>query len=293
MKSTTHEIHASLTRYLQRHRRRFDAVLFDVDGTLVRGGDALPGVPELLAALRVWRLPFVLLTNDGNHSTIEKARLLRRAGIPVAPSEIVSCADAIADYVAVHRLAGSRAFIMGDLGKPCYARRARLRTTRRLAALPRCAGVIVGESHYEWEPTFNAVLNFFIGKPDAFLLVPNPDVYWPGRRRNIHIGAGGKARFLQLVLEEYGVRVKPEFLGKPNPAIFVRALHHLRRRWPSARVRAGARVLVAGDSLAADIVGARRMGFTAALVLTGITPRGRIETPLDGPARPQLVFERV
>ncbi len=66
-------------------------------------------------------------------------------------------------------------FIMGNLGNPCFAQKAGLHTTRDLSQIHRCQGIIVGEKGYDWETTINAVVNFFIQKPDALLIVPNPD----------------------------------------------------------------------------------------------------------------------
>lgn len=269
----------------------YEAVLFDIDGTLVRGGGALPGAGELLAWLRATRLPFLLLTNDGNHSTAEKSGFLARAGLTVTPQEIVSCADAIVDFVAEQRLHDRDVFIMGDLGAPCYAERAGLRPVRSLSRLAECAGVIIGEANYDWESTFNAVINFFIRHPEAFLVVPNPDTYWPGKHGEIHIGAGGKARFLQLVLAEYGVTLTPRYLGKPNAAIFQRALERLLELYHLPRLPAPERILVVGDALRGDIRGGNGMHFATALMLTGITPEEQVTRPdLPPDLRPALVF---
>jgi len=269
----------------------YEAVLFDIDGTLVRGGGALPGAGELLAWLRAARLPFLLLTNDGNHSTAEKTGFLARAGLAVPPHEIVSCADAIIDFVAEQRLHDQNVFIMGDLGVPCYAERAGLRPVRSLPQLADCAGVIIGEANYDWESTFNAVINFFIRRPKAFLVVPNPDTYWPGKHGEIHIGAGGKARFLQLVLAEYGVPLAPHYLGKPNAAIFQRALGRLTELYNLPRPPAPERVLMVGDALRSDIRGGNGMQFATALMLTGITPEEQAVRPdLPTDLRPSLIF---
>jgi len=237
-------------------------------------------------------LPFVLLTNDGNHSPEEKAASLAHVGLAVTPAEIVSCADAITDYARDHSLRGRPVFVMGDLGDPCYAERAGLQPVRRLADLGDCAGVIIGEQNYDWEPVINGVVNFFIRHPDRFLIVPNPDMYWPGKRGEIRIGAGGKARFIKLVLAEYGVTLEPLYLGKPNPAIYRRAWDHLVGRGRLDAATPARSLWGVGDSLRSDITGANRMGFRSALLLTGITPRGQWEPiPAGDERRPDAVFD--
>ena len=45
---------------------RFDAILFDIDGTLVYGPQPIPGAAEFLALLRRDGTPFFFLTNDAS-----------------------------------------------------------------------------------------------------------------------------------------------------------------------------------------------------------------------------------
>jgi HAD superfamily hydrolase (TIGR01450 family) len=286
------EVCSSFLDWMQGAGDRLAGVYLDVDGTLERGGVALPRAAETLDWMRSAGIPFVLLTNDGNHSPEEKAHSLVQVGLRVEPADIVSCSDAIVDYTREQGLAGRKVFVMGDLGAPCYAARAGLEPVRKIAELAECAGVIVGEQNYDWEPAFNAVINYFIRNPDRFLIVPNPDMYWPGKRGEIRIGAGGKARFIKLVLAEYGVELDPLFLGKPNPAIYRRAFNHLVGRGVIAANTPAAALWGVGDSLRSDVTGANRMGHRSALLLTGITPRRQWESLPAGDERcPTLVFE--
>lgn len=285
-------IQSSLRTYLAADPRRYGAVLLDIDGTLLAAQRAIANAAELVDDLRAWRIPFVLLTNDGNHSPEEKSAMLRGAGVPVRPREIVSCAEAIRDYVREEKIRGARVFVMGDLGVPCHARRAGLRVTRRIADLDRCAGIVVGEAHYDWEPVINGVINSLMRNPRRFMLVPNPDSYWPSDQPGeVAIGAGGVARLIQGILREHGTRFEPTYLGKPNPAIYRRALNHLREFHSLRGPIEPSRVLAVGDNLRSDILGANRMGFTSALVLTGITAArhlGQARAARD--LRPDLVF---
>ena len=289
------QIQSDLREHLAADPRRYSAVLLDIDGTLLAAGRAIANAALLVEGLRRNRIPFVLLTNDGNHSPEEKAAGLRRAGVPVLPREIVSCSEANKDYVRERRIRGAQVFVMGDLGVPCHARRAGLRPTRRLAELDRCAGIIVGEAHYEWESVINGVINSLMRNPRRFMLVPNPDSYWPSDRPNeVAIGAGGVARLIQTILREYGITYEPVYLGKPNPAIYRRALRHLLERHAIAGPIRSSRVLAVGDNLRSDILGGNRMGFTTALVLTGVTAAHHLDQPGHGrDVRPVLVFKHL
>lgn len=181
-------------------------------------------------------------------------------------------------------LKGKRFFVVGDLGKPNYAARAGMRVTRSLAVLPDCVGVIVGESHYDWEPVINGVVNYFIRHPGRLLIVPNPDEYYPSRR-GVRIAVGGTARFIQRVLSAYGEDVAPIYLGKPYRPIFEHN-HSLMERRLGRRL-SKRRVLMLGDSIASDVGGAAEFGYRSALLLTGVTTEDGLRRSR---LKPDLVF---
>ncbi len=270
--------------------QRFQAILMDIDGTLVAGERALPGAADTLDWLRRRRFPFCLLTNDGNRSPQEKSRLLGQAGLSVQPEEIVSCGMAL-DELARHPELGQKLFfVMGDLGRPNYADTAGLRITNDPGQLEQCAGIIVGEGYYDWQRYLNLALNTLLSAPDKMMIVPNPDSYWPnGVNGEVGIGAGGKARFLAGILAEAGVRVEPIYLGKPYRAIFRLALEHIGRCWGIPDLSAD-QVLMLGDSLKSDIAGARLAGLRSGLLLSGVTSRVLAEAAPDE-ERPDWVFK--
>ena len=235
----------------------------------------MPGSRRLLEFLRKRALAFILLTNDGNHSPWEKARRLNQAGLTIAPSHIVSCGHAIGPLVRSRGLAGKRFFAMGDTGRPCYAKNAGLRITRDLRRLHRCDGVIIGEEHYDWEPVINAVVNYFIDHPQAPLIVPNPDEFYPAVKLKIHIAAGGVGRFIQQVLKTFGIDITPVYLGKPFPPIFHLAHENLERQL--GHKISPDKVVMVGDNLGADVAGGRCMGYRTALLLTGVTAQSTLK----------------
>ncbi len=254
---------------------RFSALCFDIDGTLVRGGKSLAGAKLLIESLRCDKIPFILMTNDGNHSTEEKCDSLHRAGIDVSAAEIVSCGHALRLLARDRHLVGGNFFVMGDLGN--FAEQAGLVPVCDFEAIDDCDGVIVGESNYDWESTFNAVINFFIRNPDRMLIVPNPDTYWPDNHDGICVGAGGKARFIQSVLTEYGCPLDEiVYLGKPYAPIYQLALEQLKTAQGLSVDTDPESILMVGDSLRSDVCGAINAGFSSALVLTGITTREHV-----------------
>lgn len=276
----------SLIQWLDRHLGKYEAVLLDIDGVLLNGRKRLKGSKRLLDWFQQHAIPFFLLTNDGNHSTREKADRLNCAGLPIAPDQIVSCGHAIRPLVQTMVLAGKRFFVMGDTGVPCYAQSAGLKVTRDVSQLPKCSGVIIGEEHYDWEPVINAVINYFIDHPRAPLIVPNPDEFYPGPILKIHVAAGGVGRFMQNVLKAYGVEIRPIYLGKPHVPIFELAQHALERKLCHAIESRN--IMMVGDNMASDIAGGLAMGYVTALMLTGVTHRSALD---HWAIIPDLVFE--
>lgn len=258
----------SFNRWFAAHHADCDAVVLDIDGILLLSGRPVPGSADFLAQLRRQEYPFSLLTNDGNNSIAEKRRFLRHCGLRIRESEITSCADGLAELTVRLGLRGKRFFVVGALGKPNYALRAGLRVTRSLAALPDCDGVIVGESRFDWEPVINGVVNYFICRPGSPFIVPNPDECFPSRH-GLRIAAGGIARFIQRVLATLHVTVAPVYLGKPYRPIFEH--NHALMEQRLGRKLQKNRVLMLGDSIAADVQGALNFGYRSALFLTGMT----------------------
>jgi HAD superfamily hydrolase (TIGR01450 family) len=255
--------------WLDAHPQALDALVLDIDGVLLLARRATPGSRELLARLRADHLPFLLLTNDGDHSPQEKAAILRDCGLEIQAEEIVSCANGLSQIAGEIGPNGAPFFIMGNLGLPCYAETAGLQTTRDLNLLHDCQGVIVGENDYDWESTINAVVNYFIQHPDALLVTPNPDEYYPDGRGGVRLAAGSVSRLIQRALASYGCPKAPLYLGKPHAPIFHMA--HQRLEQMAGKTVERGRVMMIGDNLDADVAGAAAFGYRTAVVLTGIT----------------------
>lgn len=262
-----------------------EAVVLDIDGVLMVGRQAAPGAAELLGLLRREGIPFVLLTNDGNNSVDQKTRLLAAAGLEVEGEAITSSGHVLQDVAREQELTDRLCFVAGRLGEPCYAEAAGMRVTRSLEELEGCRGAVIGEEAYDWEPVANGLVNFFLARPEAPLIVPNPDLYFPIGGGRLRLASGAVAALIRTVLRARGLLVRLQLLGKPYPPIFRHSHRRLEAR--SGRRVPRARVLMIGDSLPADIRGAQSFGYRTALLLTGVTTP---ETLAGSRVRPDLAF---
>lgn len=285
-------IRKSFLQWWKKNSSSYGAIFFDVDGCLISGGHALPGAIELVEFLRNSQFPFCLLTNDGNHSIEEKCEMMKQRGLDISTDELVSCGSALVPLAKDKGFIGKKFFVMGELGTPDFAELAGIEVIRDTTKISTCDGVIVGEGAYNWQANINAVINYYILHPSKrLMIVPNPDSYWPnGSGGEIGIGAGGKARFLCTILREYGIKIKPLYLGKPYNPVYRCALKHLRERFGLTRDVTGEKILMLGDSLLSDIRGANRVGFSSVLLLTGITNMTHVKQARKN-CQPDLIFK--
>jgi len=109
------------------------------------------------------------------------------------------------------------------------------------------------------------------GRPMRFIL-PNPDVVYPSDVGVFSFTAGGLAALLEAVIRlrdpEGAYRVEP--LGKPYAPMFDAALDRLGS--PDRR-----RVVMIGDQLVTDVLGAATAGIDSVLIDTGVSRRTDLE----------------
>ena len=86
------------------------------------------------------------------------------------------------------------------------------------------------------------------------------------------------------------IRLSGSYLGKPYPAIFEYTFSLLSERFKLPLDTPKKQVIMFGDSLRSDILGANKVGFTSALMLTGITNLNQAEDA-GKQLKPDYVFK--
>ncbi|MGB2982349.1 MAG: hypothetical protein WBC63_00635, partial [Candidatus Bipolaricaulia bacterium] len=76
----------------------YEALIFDLDGTVFRGKSAIPGAVQAVNQLRT-RFPCRFLSNNGERTSSSLAQRLRGLGFQVEAYEIISSADLVLGYL--------------------------------------------------------------------------------------------------------------------------------------------------------------------------------------------------
>jgi HAD superfamily hydrolase (TIGR01450 family) len=225
------------------------AFLLDLDGTLISKRQALPGARSLLARLGD---RFAVVSNNAEDTPASLAAKLANLDLPVPAERIV-----LAGTTALERLAreqaNSRILLLGSRELRHYGASLGLDITEHYPTV-----VLVARdrdfSYARLEIAANAV------RRGARLIVANPDLVHPGNDGSVVPETGA---LLAAILACTGP-VPYEIVGKPEPALFLRALALLDARPEDA--------VMVGDNPATDGAGALRLGMQFMAVEPSVAP---------------------
>ena len=221
-------------------------LLLDVGGVLYQGEEAISGSASAFARLKASGLPFRLLTNTTRTTRAALAERLAALGFEVTAAEIVTPASVAA---AILDAEGARPHLLvhPDLLPDCPPE----------AEMPNA--VLIGDAGEHF--TFESLNRAFE------ILIEGGRLYALGRNRFFR-GANGleldAGPFVAAL--EYASGIDARLIDKPAPDFFRAAAAAL--NLPSERV------LMLGDDLEADVIGAREAGLAAVLVCTGKYRKG-------------------
>jgi NagD protein len=225
--------------------------LLDMDGVIYRGSRLIPGASDFIARLRNHGIPFRFLTNNSQRARRDVALKLRRMGIEASDNEIFTCAMATARFMASQKPGGT-AYVIGEHGLAAALDRNGYTVVDDDADF-----VVVGEGR---TLTFEMIeRGVRLVQNGARLIATNLDPNCP-TEHGMRPGCGAIVAMI-----EKATGVQAFSVGKPSP-IMMRA----------ARKEMGLRtdeVVMVGDTMETDILGAVQMGYRSVLVLSGGTQR--------------------
>jgi glycerol-1-phosphatase len=229
----------------------YDVALLDLDGVVYLGGAAIPGAAEALRKADAAGMRLAYVTNNAFRTPAAIAALLTSFGIPAAPEDVVTSAQAAARLLAERLPAGAPVLVIGGSGLRMALRERGLRPVSTAAGQPRA--VVQG---YSPDVSYSMLAEGGLAvAAGALFVASNGDLTLPSRRGR----QPGNGSLIQVIATATGVQ--PLVAGKPEPPLHRESV-----------LRTGARhPLVVGDRLDTDIEGAHRVGADSMLVLTGVT----------------------
>jgi len=244
---------------------RFEGVFFDVDGVLEFQGKVYPGAVELIEFLRRKGVLIRIVTNSTLKSRKSCASGLQAKGFQIGEDEVITASFATAEYL---RLLHPRS---------CWVmlKREGLEEFRDLPHDDRNPEYLVlGDLREDFNfQNMNRALKLLLRGSKFIVMIPETVDNSMGGVE-LTVGAYGK------MLED-AARVKATYIGKPNRYIFDIALATM--NFPRDRV------VMLGDKILTDILGAKKAGIKSVLVKTGEFK----ESDLKGHIRPDYVFDSV
>ena len=93
-----------------------DAMLLDLDGVVYIGPEAVPAAPEAVGKARAAGARVAFVTNNAGRTPARIAEHLTQLGVPAAPEDVVTSAEAAARLIAAELLGHKASF--ADLVRP-------------------------------------------------------------------------------------------------------------------------------------------------------------------------------
>ena len=225
-----------------------DAILADLDGTLYRGAEAIPGAAEALASAG---LTTVYVTNNASRSPEKTAVHLRELGFDADAGHVMTSAQAAVRMLGERIHAGARVLVVGHPSFAELATRAGFEVVASADDAPEA--VLQGLSReLTWAELAEGCLALRTGVP---WIASNTDATLP-TERGLLPGNGSLVAALETATDR-----RPEVAGKPAPGVLRLA----------AEMVGSERPLVVGDRLDTDIEGGVAAGMPVLMVLTGVS----------------------
>ena len=244
-------------------------IILDLDGTVYRGEQLIPGARETVERIRRSAHPLVFVTN-AIETVTQHVDKLARLDVPVDPNEIINSALVLVHHLR-REMPGSRVFAISD--PPLLEQ---LAPYFQFSEDPSTIDVVIASTDRAFDYR-KLNIGFQAIKRGARFWATNADVTWPLQGGEIpDTGA------IIAALEACTKRKVEVVTGKPSPLVVQVALERLGR--------AASECLLVGDSLASDIAMGQRAGITTALVLTGVTQRRDLD---HAAVKPDYMLESI
>lgn len=228
------------------------ALILDIDGTLLRGNLALPGLAELFAWMHENNIAHIIASNNATKTPQHYQEKLAQAGLKLPVRAIITAALVAADHIRQNIRPDGKVYMIGEVGLRNALQSAGL-TLVEDSSQPADYVVVGGDHFLTYDKLKHASLHIQRG---ARFIGTNPDVAYPAEEGIIpECGS-----ILAALTAATGV--SPLVIGKPSPYLFETVIQTIGS--------VPEQTAMIGDRLETDIHGAQQAGLRSILVCTGV-----------------------
>jgi HAD superfamily hydrolase (TIGR01450 family) len=245
---------------------QYKVIFFDAYGVLKNSTGVMSGVTDVLGWLRGVGKDLYVVTNDASRSPVAMATSFvhPRQGELVAPGRIVSSGLLAKDFLRA-KVRHGRVAYLGKEASAFYIESAGLEpipVARCTPADEPRALALLDDEGFDWFDDLNRCVNL-LRKVNIPVVVANSDVAYPVNGTELGIAVGSLATMIEAIVQKTFVR-----FGKPDTMMFSYAFACAHA---NDETLSKSDVLMVGDTLKTDILGANAFGIDTALVLSGNT----------------------
>ncbi|MBF0615177.1 MAG: TIGR01459 family HAD-type hydrolase [Magnetococcales bacterium] len=240
---------------------RYEVILLDAFGVLNLGEEGIPGAPEAVGMMRACGKMVRVVSNNASQSPVSMIKKLHKLGFDFRVEEIISSGMAAHAYLAQSVWQGRPYLLIGsEESAAVYAYQSERYMVNRLDTPWKLEDaefiLFCSNRDYHGQQQEQDALQLLQHKRVPILLA-NPDLATPKPDGRLEPVAGFAA--MELV-ERFDLTI--EGIGKPFAPIFDEVV----RQFPEVP---RTRILMIGDTLDTDVLGAAAMGFASCLTLSG------------------------
>ncbi|MDY6049844.1 MAG: HAD-IIA family hydrolase [Corynebacterium sp.] len=248
----------------------YDLLILDLDGTVRKGHQLLPGAADTLGQVSTAR---AFVTNNAMHSPAEVAQMLTSGGLTVEADAVFTSPQAALAELTV--TAETRVYVLGTPALAEIVERSGCQVVHAGTPTTEPVDIVLQglDMNVDWARLSEAAAHVRAG---ARYVSTNMDSTIP-TETGLGLGNGAMTAAISAA-----TGVIPDSYGKPHPALYHLAAQQCQARTP----------LAVGDRLDTDIAAGSAAGMDTMVVLTGVTtPLALLSAPPG--QRPRLIAEDI
>lgn len=251
-------------------------VVFDMDGTIYKGGTLFPFTPKVFETLESLNIEYTFLTNNSSKSAKDYLKKILNLGLKATPDNITTSASATFFYLKEHYPDVKKIYVLGtaslreEFTDHGYEMIDEFNETEEPELV-----VVAFDTTLTYERLCKAT--YWIGQNKPYVAT-HPDTVCPTDLKTILVDCGA----MQALIEDVTGR-KPEAVpGKPDKDMIIGIMDKYGLKKDE--------IMMVGDRIYTDLEMARRAGVPGVLVLTG---EATIETLKESGLTPELVLDDI